>query len=763
MIKSIYLENWKTHLDSKLSFQKGTNILLGVIGSGKSSVVDAICYALYGTFPTLSNRKISLDETIMFKPVQKESFKVILELLQEDKLYLIEREVFSGNKSNSAKVYLEGKLMAGPKKSDVDEFISKLLGIDYNLFIKVVYSQQNEIDYFLKIAPSKRKEQFDDLFGISHFENIKVSTREIDRLLNHEIDKNELLLKQITNQISNYNLEELLEKEKETDEKITSLEKEILEKEEKTSSLSKVIFEKKMLKEKHESLTSQISLFTSRLEDFNKEYTSLLEKTTLSSKEELDIFEKEVFEKEKYFKEKQNKNKETEILKKSLENKISFYENNISQNQERIKELLLKIEKEELTIPLIEEKKKSLLEEIDSLNILKISLLSKQKDLEKSFYEISKGFSNCPVCQTPFTADKLTETKEHVDKELSSLSLNLKDSLEKIKEKEEQLNLLKIKEKTLEKNSLIEKQIEQLNKILLENTSLKEKALNEINSLDKIEDLSSLEKEILKIKETLFLKKELLKISEKIKELSAKLVLQKEELSKINFSQEEYLNLLTDYKGLENNFLQIKESLTNYKSLKETLKKQLDNYSVLSKQKEEVNLSFTKINRKKQDLSYFLKAIDNSQLQLRKVLIDNINQALSIIWPKVYPYKDYLSARLNADNDYILEVLTLKNNWIRVEGLLSGGERACASLSIRIAISLILTKKLGLLILDEPTHNLDEKSIEALSNVLEEELPDLVEQIFIVTHDNKLLETVNATKFIIERDKENDSASRVNF
>ncbi len=150
-------------------------------------------------------------------------------------------------------------------------------------------------------------------------------------------------------------------------------------------------------------------------------------------------------------------------------------------------------------------------------------------------------------------------------------------------------------------------------------------------------------------------------------------------------------------------------------------------------------------------------------MQLRKVLIDNINQALSIIWPKVYPYKDYLSARLNADNDYILEVLTLKNNWIRVEGLLSGGERACASLSIRIAISLILTKKLGLLILDEPTHNLDEKSIEALSNVLEEELPDLVEQIFIVTHDNKLLETVNATKFIIERDKENDSASKVNF
>ncbi len=38
MIKSIYLENWKTHKDSFLTFNKGTNILIGKIGSGKSSI-----------------------------------------------------------------------------------------------------------------------------------------------------------------------------------------------------------------------------------------------------------------------------------------------------------------------------------------------------------------------------------------------------------------------------------------------------------------------------------------------------------------------------------------------------------------------------------------------------------------------------------------------------------------------------------------------------------------------------------------------------
>ncbi len=764
MIKSIYLENWKTHLDTKLSFQKGTNILLGVIGSGKSSVVDGICYALYGTFPTLSNRKVTLDETIMFKPSKKDYFKVILELEQDEKTYLIEREFFSGNKANSAKIYLEGKLLAGPKKSDVDDFVSKLLGIDYNLFIKVVYSQQNEIDYFLKIAPSKRKEQFDDLFGISHFENIKISTREIDRLLLHEQDKNELLLKQISSQISSYNLSSLREEETKLKEKINLLEKELLENENKKRSLETSLKEKKEIKEKHDSLSSQYTLYLSRLEDTLKEIETLSTKidpdTTLSFLED----EKKILSSlEKDFLEKQNKNKETEILKKSLENKYAFYRNNLLEIEGKITQIKSSLTEVDFTSHVLSSLKKEVLEEINSLNISKLSLLSKQKDLEKSSQELSKGFSNCPVCQTPFTKEHLEETINHVRTEKENISKEITILLDKLSLKEKSLEDINKKEKIIEKNNLLESQLQEIEKQLIENKSLQESVLEETKALPSLEDLSSLEKEILLKKDDLKTKEEYLKLISKKKEFEEKVSSLKTSLSNISYKEEDYLNLLAENKNIEVNFISLKDSLnTSLKSL-DSLNKQISSLESLDKQKEEVSSSLKNISTKKQDLSYFLKAIDNSQLQLRKVLIDNINQALTIIWPKVYPYKDYLSARLNADNDYILEVLTLKNDWIRVEGLLSGGERACASLSIRMAISLILTKKLGLLILDEPTHNLDEKSVEALSNILEEELPDLVDQIFIVTHDNKLLETINATKFIIERDKENDSASKILF
>jgi DNA repair protein SbcC/Rad50 len=763
MIKSIYLENWKTHLSSKLEFKKGTNILIGVIGSGKSSVVDAICYALYGTFPTLSNRKISLEETIMFKPTKKEYFKVVLELFQDGKTYLIEREVYSGNKINSAKVYLDNKLIKGPKKTDVDEFISNLLGIDYNLFIKVVYSQQNEIDYFLKIIPSKRKEQFDDLFGISHFEDIKINTRKIENTLLFEIEKNQALLNQINSQTLSIDLSELSKTEKELFEKNLFLEKEIKSNDEKIKQISFKLKEKKEIKDKFDKLNFEYNLNLSKLKEINSEIEKLKEIISVEVNQEDLLKEKEkLISLEKELKTKQEENKKLEILKKSIENKISFFNSRLidyKENINRLNDSLIEVNynQEQLAI-----EKEKLSVETNLLKEKEISLFSKQKDLENSIAEIKKGFSNCPVCSTPFSEEKLNDLllskNKSLDENLFSIK-EIKNTLELLNKKNTQLIL---KEEALTKNKKVIDQIESINKYIIDNNKQLIILKEELENTKPIIDLTSFEKEIFDKKESLTVKEDFLKTKSKKENLIEAQTNLKKQLDLINYNEEDYLNLLAEYKNIDSNFNSLKESFKINNISLENTKKQINNYNLLNKQKEEITNSLLKINTKKQDISYFLKAIDVSQMQLRKVLIDNINQALLIIWPKVYPYKDYLSARLNANNDYILEVLTQKNDWIRVEGILSGGERACASLSIRIAISLILTKKLGLLILDEPTHNLDEKSINALSSVLEEELPDLVDQIFIVTHDNKLLETINANKYIIQRDKENDSASKIN-
>ena len=68
MIKSLELTNWRTHKNSTLTFDNGTNVIIGVMGSGKSSVVNALSYSLFGTSPALKSKQVSLIEIITNKP-----------------------------------------------------------------------------------------------------------------------------------------------------------------------------------------------------------------------------------------------------------------------------------------------------------------------------------------------------------------------------------------------------------------------------------------------------------------------------------------------------------------------------------------------------------------------------------------------------------------------------------------------------------------------------------------------------------------------
>ena len=174
MIKRIVLENWRTHARSELEFEKGTNVLVGQMGSGKSSVLDAICFALFGTFPALNAKRVSLDEIITSKPNKEDFAKVLLEFDYNGKSFVVERAI-KRKGTNEAKVSCNGKHLAGPKVSDVTGVIENALEINYDLFSRAVYSEQNQIDFFLKLSPAQRKEQFDELLDLQKYEKARAN------------------------------------------------------------------------------------------------------------------------------------------------------------------------------------------------------------------------------------------------------------------------------------------------------------------------------------------------------------------------------------------------------------------------------------------------------------------------------------------------------------------------------------------------------------------------------------------------------------
>ena len=175
MIKKVRIKNWKSHDDSEFTFSEGTNALIGIMGSGKSSVMDAICFALFGTFPNLQSRKLKLDDVIMKKPSEREKLEVELQFQLGSDLFTVTRIVEKGRGTAYSEIRQNEKIIESPNSQRVTEIVEGLLKVNYELFSKAIYSEQNAIDYFLTIPKGQRMKKIDELLMINKFEKARAA------------------------------------------------------------------------------------------------------------------------------------------------------------------------------------------------------------------------------------------------------------------------------------------------------------------------------------------------------------------------------------------------------------------------------------------------------------------------------------------------------------------------------------------------------------------------------------------------------------
>ena len=158
-------------------------------------------------------------------------------------------------------------------------------------------------------------------------------------------------------------------------------------------------------------------------------------------------------------------------------------------------------------------------------------------------------------------------------------------------------------------------------------------------------------------------------------------------------------------------------------------------------------------------MNKFKGALVETESSLRNRLVSSINALMQEVWLQIYPYGDYPAIRLNAGkDDYLLEAATGVGAdgspvWTDINGVASGGEKSIACLAMRISMSMVIVPNLRWLILDEPTHNIDENGIGRLVQILGESLPRIVDQVFIITHDNALKNIGGARIYQLDRDK----------
>jgi len=166
-VKSVELENIRSHVKSKIQFGSGFNCLVGGVGCGKSSVLYAIDFALFGD-PLGRSFEYLLREG-------EDTCKVTLQFVHTGKTYTLTRALKKRGKSISQdteqlKLYEDNKLVASVKSGAVAEQLKAITGLDKDIFREIVWVRQEQLKELLNMRPRERQKRLDELFGLSDYE-----------------------------------------------------------------------------------------------------------------------------------------------------------------------------------------------------------------------------------------------------------------------------------------------------------------------------------------------------------------------------------------------------------------------------------------------------------------------------------------------------------------------------------------------------------------------------------------------------------------
>lgn len=447
-------------------FENSLFLISGPTGSGKSTIIDAVCAALYNKTPRL---KKSAGEL----------------LTHNSKKGKIELDFFIGNikynvvweaKRVKSGINVTHKLKVNNDSDFIDKHVPKkieqILKLDFGQFTKAIVLAQGEFDAFLNANSTQKAEILKNILDLEEYEeisrriyerteemkniieNIKLQIPDVDeKKLEAEISKKENLIIEYKKLNERFEvLKELKEKEKLKTE-IEKLKRSLI-------SVEKEINKKKFeLKEKKE-LLDEISI---KKEEYDKKYKQISLKITEAEKikENINVLDSSINSFNKLINTKQNELKrvEEEIFKNQNELKnINVEEKKEFTVFEKIKE---EFDRRKFLNSQLDELKKKLFENDTTIqnlkkeyydNLKKISNISEiiinplVIELEVYRKELKDG-EPCPLCGSLEHPYKKNPPK--IQKELLYEYQTLQ---EKVKELEKQLNTLSIKKETFLKD-----------------------------------------------------------------------------------------------------------------------------------------------------------------------------------------------------------------------------------------------------------------------------------------------------------------------
>ena len=764
----INVENFKCWENNEFVFKDNIILLNGESGSGKSSILDAIYFALTGEGKNLvtfgkTSCKVSVDMGGVRITRSKRPNRLVLqkgEIMYEDDVgqKMID-DMFSSNFNTIG--YISQK--------DTSSFLklTPLAKLEFLENLTLDALRLNEKKNDIKDETNKRKKAIDEISGkLKVAKDLFTSVVEVKKEPKFPI-KSELSNEQVEEKYGNF-LKESKTKQQELQSDYQKSANQLLKNKELETK-------KQVLQDK----LKEYLLQKQDLENNKVEYDENVMKELLSNKkgieilEELDKLDLEiqekktilVKEKEQFEKEKQEKIKEKE--KKLWESSSEEETNECIQSLEEVLPDMKRFEYLEKSIRDLEKKKVGLVFNQDDFEKYE----SEKDNLEKKLQNVklSKNVYSCPCCKISikFDNNKLVEYKGIVEKE------DEKETNKKLNEILQKIELLKKTRNNIESiHSELEKNTEELDSIknnyeeittsdeimetinsykgyLLENKKL-EKELQEIRQKNENSKISFLEKEVLNMEKkyhTLLQKKidviytDKEELEEKISEQRLLQTQYEHYVKTMKKCQDDIIRVEKEIETLphvqsvnleeiEKQMEDVKEKIKKYEMYVEkitTWKKEKEQYDIYQKHKkmyndlvneeENAKLKYESILILKEKIqlaesvyiqSYIRKINDNIQKYLDKFFLDE-NMQFNIKTQKT-TLKSEVKNQINIDIFY-------KSNEVDVSTL-SGGEYDRVNLAITLALAEVYN--LPFIILDECLSSLDYENFDNVISSLKE-------------------------------------------
>ncbi|WP_373034121.1 AAA family ATPase, partial [Sulfurovum sp.] len=474
ILSNLHMENYKKYQDYSLEFVEGLTGIIGRNGSGKSTIFDAITFALYGDVrgekETIRNAKAG----------EKEAVSVTLEFEIDGDNYKVLRQLRGKSLTAKANLYDGDDALVSEGSREVTKHITKLVGMNEEAFRHTVFASQKELTALSGLKNEERKKIIRKLLGLEKIDKIEQEIRSKLTQLNRDIKSYaEILLKDTE--------VKALEEEKESKTKEADILKKQVEvvlkrfesKSKEVDVLDKALKALQKLKDEFVKLGSDLELLNKTLENqkenLAKQKVKLQELQTKSVQYEKDkpllteykalavtidtlqkqkelFLKKQGLEKEQVVLRAQYKQDEKEILdlKKKLEVKPALVKEQTEQNTQ-LQALVTKtkeIENNERTLGQEIAKYKGLIENTNT-QVAKIEALGKE--------------SNCPTCTRPLLEEydnviaSLQATITQINtQEIAKRETTLKSVIEaKVKEQENKTAIDKVLKELGEKLSVL--------------------------------------------------------------------------------------------------------------------------------------------------------------------------------------------------------------------------------------------------------------------------------------------------------------------